>query len=45
MPYSTITERYGSLSATGIAKETTFGTRPAVARERARSQSDRQAAR
>src|SRR5690242_10952521 len=26
MPFPTITERLGSLSATGIAKETTFGT-------------------
>lgn len=26
MPYPTITERYGSLSATGIAKESSFGT-------------------
>lgn len=26
MAYPTITERYGSLSATGLAKETTFGT-------------------
>lgn len=26
MPFPTITERYGSLSATGLAKETTFGT-------------------
>lgn len=26
MPYPTITERYGSLSASGIAKEVTFGT-------------------
>ncbi len=26
MPYPTITERYGSLSATGLARETTFGT-------------------
>lgn len=26
MPYPTITERFGSLSATGLAKETTFGT-------------------
>jgi hypothetical protein len=26
VPYPTITERYGSLSATGLAKETTFGT-------------------
>lgn len=26
MPFPTITERYGSLSATGIAKETVFGT-------------------
>jgi hypothetical protein len=26
MPYPTITERYGSLSASGFAKETTFGT-------------------
>lgn len=25
MPYPTITERYGSLSATGLAKETSFG--------------------
>lgn len=26
MPYPTVIERYGSLSATGLAKETTFGT-------------------
>lgn len=26
MPYPTVTERYGSLSATGLAKESSFGT-------------------